>query len=111
MHSESLTQDGICESLPLAFSYIRLSSSNCSVRISAVMASRWGWSPVPYSDLPGRLKQIVDYLIGLPDVTNDSRSHVHPTPMLFMLRPDIALGHSLGTRAMAFDEGNQRKET
>ncbi|KAG9040699.1 hypothetical protein FS837_000287, partial [Tulasnella sp. UAMH 9824] len=44
--------------------------------ISAVMVSRWGWSPVPYSRLSSRLKEIVDYLISLPDVTNDTWDHV-----------------------------------
>ncbi|KAG8902279.1 hypothetical protein FRC00_013663 [Tulasnella sp. 408] len=44
--------------------------------ISAVMASRWGWNPVPYSRLSSRLKEIVDYLISLPDVTNDTWDRV-----------------------------------
>ncbi|KIO27449.1 hypothetical protein M407DRAFT_7249 [Tulasnella calospora MUT 4182] len=44
--------------------------------ISAVMSSRWRWNPVPYAELPGRLKQIVDYLISLPDLTDDTWGRV-----------------------------------
>ncbi|KAG8902281.1 hypothetical protein FRC00_013665 [Tulasnella sp. 408] len=46
---------------------------NYSRRISGRLVSRWGWSPVPYEELPhGRLKKVVDYLIGLQDLTNDA---------------------------------------
>ncbi|KAG8902276.1 hypothetical protein FRC00_013660 [Tulasnella sp. 408] len=44
--------------------------------ISAVMASRWRWDPVPYEELPGRLKDIVDYLIKLPNIPEDSMSDI-----------------------------------
>ncbi|KAG8902059.1 hypothetical protein FRC00_002328, partial [Tulasnella sp. 408] len=30
------------------------------------------WNPVPYEELPPRLKKIVDYLIEVPDLTNDT---------------------------------------
>ncbi|KAG8902056.1 hypothetical protein FRC00_002325 [Tulasnella sp. 408] len=35
------------------------------------MSSRWQWDPVPYEELPGRLKQVVDYLIKLSNITED----------------------------------------
>ncbi|KAG9042937.1 hypothetical protein FS837_010207 [Tulasnella sp. UAMH 9824] len=44
--------------------------------ISAVMASRWRWDPVPYEELPGRLKEVVDYLIKLSNITEDTWNRV-----------------------------------
>ncbi|KIO27444.1 hypothetical protein M407DRAFT_23264 [Tulasnella calospora MUT 4182] len=43
-----------------------------------LMATRWGWSPVAYEELPRRLKQIAnsDYLIDLPDLNNDAWDRV-----------------------------------
>ncbi|KAG8999335.1 hypothetical protein FRB90_012091 [Tulasnella sp. 427] len=35
-------------------------------KIQAALRSRWGWNPVPYEQLPTRLKDIVDYLIDVP---------------------------------------------
>lgn len=54
-------------------------------RIADAMTSRWGWEPIEYRRLAPRLRNIVDYLLDVPTLSEESELHCFMMKILELL--------------------------